>query len=52
MKLYLSSYKLGNNIDELKKWIEKNGGVLENKIENESWRTFFNKKILDKTISW
>lgn len=28
MKLYLSSYKLGNNIDELKKWIEEKGNKI------------------------
>lgn len=28
MKLYLSSYKLGNNIDELKSWIDKNGNKI------------------------
>ena len=28
MKLYLSSYKLGNNIDELKKWIAQNGNKI------------------------
>lgn len=28
MKLYLSSYKLGNNIDELKKWIMEHGNKL------------------------
>ena len=25
MKLYLSSYKIGNRIDELKKWINEHG---------------------------
>lgn len=28
MKLYMSSYKLGNNTDELKKWIEKHGNKM------------------------
>jgi len=28
MKLYLSSYKLGNNVDELKKWIEEKGNKI------------------------
>ena len=28
MKLYLSSYKLGNNIEELKRWIEENGNKI------------------------
>ena len=28
MKLYLSSYKLGNNTDELKKWIEEKGNKI------------------------
>ena len=28
MKLYLSSYKLGNQIDKLKKWIEENGSKI------------------------
>lgn len=28
MKLYLSSYKLGNEVDELKKWIQTNGNEI------------------------
>ena len=47
MKLYLSSYKIGDRIDELKKWIEKSGLPIK-KLFNTSGMLYRQMGLKDK----